>query len=492
MFGVMRIINLAHGDLAVLGAFLVFVLSEHGLSPVGRRSLIVLPAMALVRLGAAADDARAQPARRACSRPLLTTFGLAIVIQNLLFEKFGADERSLFPYIGTLGFDSWTITSQIIVAKLYVLIFVVAIVLLGGLQLFLSPHAARPRAPRHGRGSRHRGAGRGQLPAVYALAAAIAVATAALAGAFLGMRSSFNPYSGSQQLIFAFEAVVIGGHRLALGNARRRDRARRLPERRRAAEPAVVPARRATSSSSPSSPSAVLGGIRGRGGVPRRPGAARVSDGAAISVQRWSRVSVVSTGASGRRRCGAGVRPARPVRERHRQADDALRLRDPRRHVERARGLRGPRFGRPAGVLRARRVRGDPALATRRRRLSRARARSAPRRRGVGSASRLHAAPARRRVRDRDVGRRRGLLRARDPGQVRRRADRHLADRAQHVQRRRPAQRQLLDGARRCRRAPGHSVRCCCAAARARRCRRSATTRRRPPRWACASCEGRA
>ena len=47
--------------------------------------------------------------------------------------------------------------------------------------------------------------------AVYAFAAAIAVATAALAGAFLGMRSSFDPYSGSQQLIFGFEAVVIGG-----------------------------------------------------------------------------------------------------------------------------------------------------------------------------------------------------------------------------------------------------------------------------------------
>jgi branched-chain amino acid transport system permease protein len=209
MFGVMRIINLAHGDLAVLGAFLVFVFSEHGVSPWVALA-IVLPAMAL--FGVLLQRTVLERSLRAgVLTPLLSTFGLAIVIQNLLFEKFGADERSLFPYIGTLGYDSWQITNQISVAKLYVLIFVVAVVLLGGLQLFLkrSSLGRSLRATAEdpdtaelvGVNSR----------AVYALAAAIAVATAALAGAFLGMRSSFNPYSGSQQLIFAFEVVVIGG-----------------------------------------------------------------------------------------------------------------------------------------------------------------------------------------------------------------------------------------------------------------------------------------
>jgi branched-chain amino acid transport system permease protein len=209
MFGVMRIINLAHGDLAVLGAFLVFVLSEHGLSPWAALA-VVLPAMAV--LGWALQRTILERSLRSgVLTPLLTTFGLAIVIQNLLFEKFGANERSLFPYIGKLGYDSWTITSEIRVAKLYVLIFVVAVVLLGGLQLFLK------RAPL-GRALRATAEDPDTAElvgvnskAVYAFAAAIAVATAALAGAFLGMRSSFDPYSGSQQLIFAFEAVVIGG-----------------------------------------------------------------------------------------------------------------------------------------------------------------------------------------------------------------------------------------------------------------------------------------
>jgi branched-chain amino acid transport system permease protein len=209
MFGVMRIINLAHGGLAVLGAFLVFVLSKHGLSP-WVSCAVVLPAMGVagwaLQRGILERSLRAGPLT-----PLLATFGLLIVLENLLFERFGADERSLFPYIGTLGYDSWTISSDIIAAKLYVLIFVVAVVLLGGLHLFLArtPLGRSMRATAEdpdtaelvGVNSR----------AVYGVAAAIALSTAALAGTFLGMRSSFGPYSGSQELLFAFEAVVIGG-----------------------------------------------------------------------------------------------------------------------------------------------------------------------------------------------------------------------------------------------------------------------------------------
>ncbi len=162
MFGVMRIINLAHGDLAVLGAFLVFVLCKHGLSPWAAIA-IVLPAMAVV--GWALQRTILERALRGGElTPLLATFGLLIVIENLLFEKFGADERSLFPYIGKLGYDSWTITNEVIVAKLYVLILVVAILLLGGLQLFLARAPARSRAPRHRRGPGHRRARRVSTP----------------------------------------------------------------------------------------------------------------------------------------------------------------------------------------------------------------------------------------------------------------------------------------------------------------------------------------
>jgi branched-chain amino acid transport system permease protein len=207
LFGVMRIINLAHGDLAVLGAFLVLVLTDHGVDAFVSLA-VVLPVMAvggvaLYRL------ILERSLRSGVLVPLLSTFGLAIVIENLLFEKFGADQRSI--NIGSLAYDSWTITSQIIVGQLAVLIFVVAVVVLGLLQLFLS-RTSLGRAMRATAedpdtvelvGVNSRG--------VYALATALALALAALAGAFLGMRQTFDPYSGPTQLIFAFEAVVIGG-----------------------------------------------------------------------------------------------------------------------------------------------------------------------------------------------------------------------------------------------------------------------------------------
>jgi branched-chain amino acid transport system permease protein len=210
MFGVMRIINLAHGDLAILGAFLTFVMADRaGLNPFVALA-VVLPAMAA--LGWLLQRTMLERSLRAgVLVPLLTTFGLAIVIQNVLFEQYGADTRSLGPQIGNLAFDSWTVTDQIYVGHLSVIIFGVAVAVLGGLHLLLrrTPIGRALRATAQdpdtaelvGINSR----------AVYAVAAGIAVAIAALAGVFLAMRSSFDPYSGPAQLIFAFEAVVIGG-----------------------------------------------------------------------------------------------------------------------------------------------------------------------------------------------------------------------------------------------------------------------------------------
>jgi len=210
MFGVMRIINLAHGDLAVLGACLVFVIADQtDISPFVAL-IAVLPAMALV--GWAMQRGMLERSLRAGMLvPLLTTFGIAVVVENALFEQFGADTRSLAPYIGSLAFDSWTITDDFYVGYLALLIFAVAVLLLGGLHLFLG-RTALGRAIRAtaedpdtaelvGINSR----------AIYAAAAAIAVASAGLAGTFLAMRETFDPYAGPLQLIFAFEAVVIGG-----------------------------------------------------------------------------------------------------------------------------------------------------------------------------------------------------------------------------------------------------------------------------------------
>ncbi|HWI28681.1 MAG TPA: branched-chain amino acid ABC transporter permease [Stellaceae bacterium] len=210
MFGVMRIINLAHGDLAVLAAFLVWLLVAQGGMPLLPALFVVLAAMAV--LGAVMQRTMLERSLRSgILVPLLSTFGLSIVIENLLFAQFGADTRSLAPAIDTLAYDSWSLTNDIYVGQLSVLIFVVAVALLTGLQLLLS-RTALGRALRAtaenpdiaelvGINSR----------AVYAIAAAIAVVTAAIGGTFLAMRATFAPYAGPSQLIFAFEAVVIGG-----------------------------------------------------------------------------------------------------------------------------------------------------------------------------------------------------------------------------------------------------------------------------------------
>lgn len=210
MFGVMRIINLAHGDLAILAAYLVWaIVDRSGMSPFLALA-IVLPLMGA--LGWLLQRALLERSLRAgVLVPLLTTFGLAIVTQNLLFLQFGADTRSLAPAIGDLAFDSWSIGSQIYIGHLAGLEFVVAVLMLGGLQVLLArtPLGRSIRAIAEdpdtaelvGINSRR----------VYAAAAAIAVMTVAVGGVFLGMRAAFGPYAGPAQLIFAFEAVVIGG-----------------------------------------------------------------------------------------------------------------------------------------------------------------------------------------------------------------------------------------------------------------------------------------
>jgi branched-chain amino acid transport system permease protein len=208
MFGVMRIVNLAHGDLAVVAAFLASTAMTTLHVDVTVAAVVVVPAFAvlgyLLQRGLLQRSLTAGP-----FATLLVTFGLSVVIQNVLLETYSADSRSL----GTGGFGSASlhVTGQISVAYLSLLTFGLAAVVLLATQVFLSrtglgrimratsddPEAARL----VGADSRH----------VYGIATAIAFATVALAGLLFAMRSSFDPSTGPTRLIFAFEAVVIGG-----------------------------------------------------------------------------------------------------------------------------------------------------------------------------------------------------------------------------------------------------------------------------------------
>ena len=210
MFSVMRVINLAHGSLAVVAAFALFVLADRfGISPF-LGLLIVVPLMAVV--GWLMQRLMLDGAARAGDLvPILATFGLSIVLDNLMFTQFGANTRSLAPYIGDLSYDSWQLTDDLSVGKLAVLTFVVAVALLAAIQLFLSftPLGRAIRATSEDGDT----AGLVGIDArkVNAIATAIAMASVGVAGAALGMRATFDAYAGGPQLLFAFEAAVIGG-----------------------------------------------------------------------------------------------------------------------------------------------------------------------------------------------------------------------------------------------------------------------------------------
>ena len=210
MFGVMRIVNLAHGDIAVLGAYLILVVLDHWNTTPFLALVPVLPVMLILGYGLQ-RTVLDRSLRSGMLVPLLATFGLSIVIQNLLLEKFSPDVRSLGGQAGRVATASWQITDELSISAIGALILATAVATLGGLQLFLT----RTQQGRQMRAT-------AQDPdtaelvginsrAVYARATAIAVATAAVAGMFLGIRSSFDPFTGSTLLIFAFEAVVIGG-----------------------------------------------------------------------------------------------------------------------------------------------------------------------------------------------------------------------------------------------------------------------------------------
>jgi branched-chain amino acid transport system permease protein len=208
VFGVMRLVNLAHGDLGILGAFLALVVVEAtGIGPLASLVVVVPVMMVLgyllqrVILDRTLDGG--------VLPPLLVTFGLAVVLQNGLLTAFTADSQGLDA--GAIETASLRLTSQIAVGWMPLLTLVVAVAVLMALQLMLDRtslgRALRataddaPAAQLVGIDDRH----------IFAIAMAIALGTVAIGGVFLGIRTTFGPLDGPARLIFAFEAVIIGG-----------------------------------------------------------------------------------------------------------------------------------------------------------------------------------------------------------------------------------------------------------------------------------------
>jgi branched-chain amino acid transport system permease protein len=210
MFGVMKVVNLAHGDLAVVAGYVAIGIIAATHVPVLASFLIVVPVMAV--LGYVLQRTLIQSAlNRGVLTTLIVTLGLSLVIENGLLQFFTANTRGIGAGMALVS-DSWDIGSQIEIAYLLVLIFGVAVAVLLGLQFFLS-------ASRYGRLIRATADDQEAVQLagadyrhVFGIAAALALGTVALGGIAYGMYVDLDPTAGTDTiLLFAFAAVVIGG-----------------------------------------------------------------------------------------------------------------------------------------------------------------------------------------------------------------------------------------------------------------------------------------
>lgn len=208
MFGVMRIVNLAHGDLSVVAAYIAVLLIGQNFLPLWLVVVLVIPIFALV--GYVLQRTVFQ--RSLSSDPLATllvTFGLSIVIQNVLLQTFSADTRTIDA--GAFVTSSLKIGDSIRLSWIGIVGLLAAVGCIIVIQVFLS-RSRTGRMMRAAADDPETASVVGANPHhVYGIATAIAFATVALAGLIFAMRSAFDPSAGPQRLIVAFEAVVIGG-----------------------------------------------------------------------------------------------------------------------------------------------------------------------------------------------------------------------------------------------------------------------------------------
>jgi len=208
MFGVMRLVNLAHGDLIVLAAFVIlFLAGKLGLDP------FVAVMVSLPILFIAGFALQHVLLNRTLGRdllpPLLVTFGLSIIIQNGLLEIFSADSQRLRS--GAIETASFALGGGVAVGVVPVLTLLSAIVVITMLN-FVFYHTPLGRAFRATSddleiaqlmGIDHR--------RIFAIAMGVAFVVIAIAALYLGLRANFDPSIGPARLLYAFEAVIIGG-----------------------------------------------------------------------------------------------------------------------------------------------------------------------------------------------------------------------------------------------------------------------------------------
>ena len=208
IFGVMRLVNIGHGDLIVLAAYVALLVTQGlGIDPM-TSLILVVPIMTII--GYALQRGLLNfTLGEDLLPPLLVTFGLSIIIQNGLLELFTADSRKLQG--GPIEVASFNIMPGVWIGLLPLIQFAVAVAVIGSLQIlfyrtalgraFRATSDDQSVAQLMGLDTRH----------VFAMAMALSLAVVGIAGVFLAVRANFDPAIGPARLIFGFEAVIIGG-----------------------------------------------------------------------------------------------------------------------------------------------------------------------------------------------------------------------------------------------------------------------------------------
>ena len=207
-YGVMRVVNIAHGDFIVLASYLALIpISMLGVHPF----LAILP-VAVVMFGLGYLLQRVLLNRTIgpdILPPLLVTFGLSILIQNGLLEIFSADSQAL--QIGELSTASLQLGAGIAVGTFPLLVFLVSLLLTVGISLLFNRTAVGMALRATSDDPDTAGLMGIRAKHVYAMAMGLSFVLVAVGGVLSGIRTTFTPGAGPAFLLYAFEAVVIGG-----------------------------------------------------------------------------------------------------------------------------------------------------------------------------------------------------------------------------------------------------------------------------------------
>jgi branched-chain amino acid transport system permease protein len=208
IFGIMRLVNLAHGDLIVLAAFVILAAAHaFGLDA------FTATAVAVPLMFAAGYGLQFLVLNRTLGPdilpPLLVTFGLSIIVQNSLLEVFSADSQRLSA--GALETASIRLGGGLAVGVMPLLTFASAIAVIVMLNA-LFYRTALGRAFRATSDDTEIAELMGiETRRVFAMAMAVAMVVVTIAALWLGIRATFDPTIGPARLLYAFEAVIIGG-----------------------------------------------------------------------------------------------------------------------------------------------------------------------------------------------------------------------------------------------------------------------------------------